>query len=111
MFGEPLDRRHRRAPWGGVAVLIAVMLPIVVGLLAMAATGRAAEVETLPSTSKPEAQPVSGMVVNHYATTGADGVVTHDWTKIWQVPAVGAAVIFVIFALLFRPKPLASTAT
>ena len=47
---------------------------------------------------------VSGMVVNRYAVTGADGVVTHDWTKIWQVPAIGAAVIFVIFALLFRPK-------
>jgi len=47
---------------------------------------------------------VSGVVVSKYATTGADGVATHDWTKIWQVPAIGAAVIFVIFALLFRPK-------
>ena len=47
---------------------------------------------------------VSGMVVNKYATTGADGVVVHDWAKIWQVPAIGALVIFVIFALLFRPK-------
>jgi MFS family permease len=47
---------------------------------------------------------VSGMVVNHYATTGADGTVVHDWAKIWQVPAIGAAVIFVIFTLLFRPK-------
>ena len=47
---------------------------------------------------------VSGMVVNRYATTGADGVVMHDWAKIWQVPAIGAAVILVIFALLFRPK-------
>ncbi len=47
---------------------------------------------------------VSGVVVNKYATTGADGVATHDWTKIWQVPAIGAAVIFVIFAVLFRPK-------
>jgi nucleoside transporter len=52
---------------------------------------------------------VSGMVVNKYATTGADGVVTHDWTKIWQVPAIGAIVIFVIFALLFRPKPVTAT--
>jgi nucleoside transporter len=47
---------------------------------------------------------VSGVVVSKYATTGADGVATHDWTKIWQVPAIGAAVIFVIFLLLFRPK-------
>lgn len=47
---------------------------------------------------------VSGMVVNHYANTGADGVVTHDWASIWRVPAIGAAVIFLIFAFLFRPK-------
>ncbi len=47
---------------------------------------------------------VSGMVVNHYATTGADGVVMHDWTRIWQVPAIGALVIFIVFALIFRPK-------
>ena len=47
---------------------------------------------------------VSGMVVNYYATTGAGGVVTHDWTKIWRVPAIGAAAILVIFALLFRPS-------
>jgi nucleoside transporter len=51
---------------------------------------------------------VSGMVVNHYATTGPGGMVTHDWTKIWHVPAIGAAVIFVIFALLFRPKAVAT---
>ncbi len=47
---------------------------------------------------------VSGMVVNRYATTGADGVVTHDWASIWRVPAIGALVIFLIFAFLFRPK-------
>ena len=49
---------------------------------------------------------VSGLVVNHYATTDAGGVVTHDWAKIWHVPAIGAAVIFVIFALLFKPRPV-----
>jgi hypothetical protein len=48
--------------------------------------------------------------VSKYATTGADGVATHDWTKIWQVPAIGAAVIFVIFLLLFRPKVEVKTA-
>jgi nucleoside transporter len=47
---------------------------------------------------------VSGMVVNHFATKGADGVVTHDWPSIWRVPAIGALVIFLIFAFLFRPK-------
>ena len=47
---------------------------------------------------------VSGMVVNRYATTGSGGVVTHDWASIWRVPAIGAAVIFLIFAFLFRPR-------
>jgi nucleoside transporter len=42
---------------------------------------------------------VSEKVVNHYATSG-----NHDWMSVWQVPAIGAAAIFLIFALLFRPK-------
>jgi len=46
----------------------------------------------------------SGKVVDTYATMGANGVATHDWRSIWMVPAVGAAIILVIFALLFRPK-------
>lgn len=46
---------------------------------------------------------VSGKVVDAYAITGANGLVTHDWRSIWMVPAVGAAVILVIFAILFRP--------
>ncbi len=46
----------------------------------------------------------SGKVVDAYAITGPGGVVTHDWRSIWMVPAIGAAVILVIFALLFRPK-------
>jgi nucleoside transporter len=29
----------------------------------------------------------------------------HDWTAIWMVPAIGAAVILVVFALLFKPGP------
>ncbi len=27
----------------------------------------------------------------------------HDWTAIWRIPALGALVIFVLFAVLFRP--------
>src|SRR5688572_9237859 len=50
----------------------------------------------------------SGRVVDAYATVGANGVAAHDWRSIWMVPAIGAAVILVIFALLFRPKPAAS---
>jgi nucleoside transporter len=39
----------------------------------------------------------AGKITDHYAA-GA----VHDWKSIWQFPAVFAAVIFVLFALLFR---------
>jgi len=47
---------------------------------------------------------VSGKVVDAYATVGAGGVATHDWRSIWMVPAAGAAIVLVVFALLFRPR-------
>ncbi len=42
----------------------------------------------------------SGRIVDHHALP--DG--GHDWTAIWQIPAVGALVIFVLFAVLFKPR-------
>ncbi|MDH4065121.1 MAG: nucleoside permease [Acidobacteriota bacterium] len=48
---------------------------------------------------------VSGAVVDAYATAGG-----HDWRGIWLVPAVGAAVIMVLFALRFTPRPQAESA-
>ena len=46
----------------------------------------------------------SGRIVQLYTTPTAGGVTTHDWTSIWLVPAIGAAVILVLFAVLFRPR-------
>jgi nucleoside transporter len=42
----------------------------------------------------------SGRIVDAYAIAGGG----HNWTSIWLIPAAGAAVILVIFALLFNPK-------
>jgi MFS family permease len=46
---------------------------------------------------------VSGTVVDAYAIRGPAGVVGHDWRSIWLVPAVGAGVILVAFAIWFKP--------
>lgn len=43
---------------------------------------------------------LSGRIVDAHKL--ADG--THDWTAIWKLPALGAVVIFVIFAVAFKPK-------
>jgi len=46
----------------------------------------------------------SGQVVQHY-TFGAPGeTALHAWRSIWIVPAVAAAAVMAIFALLFRPR-------
>jgi nucleoside transporter len=45
---------------------------------------------------------VSGAVVSRYESTGA-----HDWQAIWMVPAVMALVVFIIFAITFRPGAIA----
>jgi nucleoside transporter len=46
----------------------------------------------------------SGRVVQAYASAATAGVSRHAWPGIWFVPAAGAAAVFVLFAMAFRPK-------
>jgi nucleoside transporter len=46
---------------------------------------------------------VSGSVVSRYATTTGT-TVTHDWHAIWLQPSAMAAVVMVLFLILFRPS-------
>lgn len=49
---------------------------------------------------------VSGRVVDAFAVTDAGGmIVGYEWTSIWLVPAAGALVILLLFAVLFRAQP------
>ncbi len=48
---------------------------------------------------------VSGAVVNRYARISAAGAPAHDWAGVWQVAALGALAVFVVFLLFFRSSP------
>ena len=47
----------------------------------------------------------SGAVVDKFTTNGA-----HNWPAIWMYPAVAAFAVFVLFAVLFRPRAAATAA-
>ncbi len=46
---------------------------------------------------------VSGRVVDAYASIDAStGLTTHDWARIWPIPAYGALVVFFLFLVTFK---------
>jgi nucleoside transporter len=48
---------------------------------------------------------LSGVIGQKYAMVGTEGTTTHNWQSIWLVPAGLAAVLLVVFAVLFKEKP------
>ncbi len=46
---------------------------------------------------------LAGPIAQLYTTTGPNGI-QHDWRAIWLTPAAMAAVVLVLFAILFRPR-------
>ena len=52
---------------------------------------------------------LSGVVVDTFTLQGG-AAVQHDWPRIWLVPAVGAGVILMLFAVLFRSTDAAPAA-
>ena len=47
---------------------------------------------------------LSGVVVDTYARTNAQGAATHDWHAIWLIAGGCAAVVLVLFVLLFKDR-------
>ena len=55
---------------------------------------------------------LSGWVVDLYAKVSPTTALVHDWRSIWMVPAVGSAIVLLIFLLGFRnQEQTASTPT
>jgi MFS family permease len=52
---------------------------------------------------------LSGKVVDTFST-GTALAIHHQWNRIWLVPAIGAAAVLVLFALLFRYNEAPETA-
>ncbi len=47
---------------------------------------------------------LSGAVGQHYAFSGADGGVTHNWQMIWAIPAALSIVLSIVFVFAFKDR-------
>lgn len=52
---------------------------------------------------------LSGVAVDTYSRTNAQGVTTHDWYAIWMIAGACAAVVLVLFVLLFKDRKATSS--
>lgn len=48
---------------------------------------------------------LAGRVLAACQRTASDGTITHDWSRIWMAPAIGAVIVLAVFLVFFRePK-------
>jgi hypothetical protein len=47
---------------------------------------------------------LSGVVVDTYARSNAQGAATHDWHAIWLIGGACAAFVLILFVLLFKDR-------
>jgi nucleoside transporter len=53
---------------------------------------------------------LAGKTLAAYKLAQAQGSIQHDWSKIWMTPAIGAAIVLVVFLIFFR-EPVRTAAS
>jgi MFS family permease len=45
---------------------------------------------------------LAGKTLDQHKLAQAQGAIVHDWRNIWMTPAIGAAIVLVVFLIFFR---------
>jgi MFS family permease len=53
---------------------------------------------------------LAGKTLAAHTLTKAQGAIVHDWHGIWMTPAIGAAIVMVVFLIFFREPAKKSVA-